>query len=191
MHIIVGLGNPGPDYAHTRHNMGYLALDILAARHQLEFSRKKFKGVCAEGHIGGKKALLLKPETYMNLSGLSVLEACGFYKTEHSELIVIYDDVDIASGCIRIRENGSAGTHNGMRDIIYRLGWDDFPRVRIGVGKPELGELRHHVLTVPPMQEQKILLEALKNAAHAAELITAGEAAKAQALYNKKPTKEN
>lgn len=191
MYIIVGLGNPGREYENTRHNVGYMTLDILADRFNIDIKRHNFRAVFGEGYIGGTKVVLAKPETYMNLSGWSVMDLCGWYKPEHDQLIVIYDDIDIPLGTIRIRANGSAGTHNGMRNIVYQLGYDDFPRIRVGIGRTD-GErtLVSHVLGVPTGEDRELLIKAMGSAADAAELIVKGELKEAQARFNKKPKKE-
>ncbi|MBQ2985487.1 MAG: aminoacyl-tRNA hydrolase [Clostridia bacterium] len=191
MYIIVGLGNPGREYQNTRHNVGFMTLDILADRLNIEIKRHNFRAVFGEGYIGGTKVVLAKPETYMNLSGWSVMDLCNWYKPEHDQLIVIYDDIDIPLGTIRIRGNGSAGTHNGMRNIVYQLGYDDFPRIRVGIGRTD-GErtLVSHVLGAPEGEERELLIKAMKDAADAAELIVRGELKEAQARFNKKPKKE-
>ncbi len=191
MYIIVGLGNPGREYENTRHNVGYMTLDILADRLGIEIKRHNFRAVFGEGYIGGSKVVLAKPETYMNLSGWSVMELCNWYKPEHAQLIVIYDDIDIPLGTIRIRGNGSAGTHNGMRNIVYQLGYDDFPRIRVGIGRTD-GErtLVSHVLGVPSGEDRELLIRAMGDAADAAELIVKGELQEAQARFNKRPKKE-
>lgn len=191
MYIIVGLGNPGREYQNTRHNVGYMTLDILADRMNIEIKRHNFRAVFGEGCLGGTKVVLAKPETYMNLSGWSVMELCNWYKPEHDQLIVIYDDIDIPLGTIRIRGNGSAGTHNGMRNIVYQLGYDDFPRIRVGIGRAD-GErtLVSHVLGSPEGEERDMLIRAMNDAADAAELMIKGEMKEAQARFNKKPKKE-
>ena len=191
MYIIVGLGNPGREYQNTRHNVGSMTLDILADRMNIEIKRHNFRAVFGEGCLGGTKVVLAKPETYMNLSGWSVMELCNWYKPEHDQLIVIYDDIDIPLGTIRIRGNGSAGTHNGMRNIVYQLGYDDFPRIRVGIGRAD-GErtLVSHVLGSPEGEERDMLIRAMNDAADAAELMIKGEMKEAQARFNKKPKKE-
>ena len=145
MHLIVGLGNPGREYEKTRHNVGFIAIDYLAEQIGVKMTKIKFKGVCGEGFIGTEKCVLLKPQTFMNLSGQSVLEAAQFYKIPAENIIVVYDDVTLEVGKVRIRPSGSAGGHNGMKNIIYLLGSDEFPRVRFGVGAPE-HDLADHVL---------------------------------------------
>ena len=186
MYIIVGLGNPGREYASTRHNVGYMTLDLLAQRHGIDIRRHNFRAVFGEGAIAGKKAVLAKPETYMNLSGWSVQELFAWYKCGHDQLILVYDDIDLPLGHIRIRDRGSAGTHNGMKNVIYQLGFDDFPRVRVGIGRSGPGNLIGHVLGTPTQQEQELLKEAMGNAADAIELILEGKLPEAQAKYNQK-----
>ena len=191
MFIVVGLGNPGREYARTRHNIGFMTLDVLADRFSIDIRRHNFKAVFGEGYIGGVKVVLTKPETYMNNSGFSVMEIMNFYKCEHSELIVVYDDIDLPLGSIRIREKGSSGTHNGMKSIIYSLGYDDFPRVRVGIGRAgETENLVGHVLGAPGKEEAEQLSTAIKNAADAVTLIVGGQLNKTQELYNIKPKKE-
>ena len=145
MFLIVGLGNPGKEYDGTRHNIGFAAIDYIADKYNIELNRIKFKGVFGEGLINGKKVILLKPTTYMNLSGESIREVVNFYKISNEEIIVIYDDISLEVGRIRIREKGSHGGHNGIKSIIANLGTDVFPRVKIGVGAPK-GNLVSHVL---------------------------------------------
>lgn len=149
MIVIVGLGNPGKNYDKTIHNMGYMTIDNFASKHNLTFSKTKFFGKVAEGIIGGEKVILLKPETYMNLSGKSVEEVMRMHKLSTKDIIVISDDIDLPFGDIRVRAKGSAGTHNGLRDIVGRIG-SDFPRLRMGVGRPEHGDLASFVLSKIP-----------------------------------------
>lgn len=143
MYLIAGLGNPGREYEKTRHNVGFTAIDYLAYDKNINISKIKFKGVYGDGIIAGEKCILLKPQTFMNLSGESVREAAEYFKIEPNNIIIIYDDVDIEPGKIRIRPKGSAGGHNGMKSIIYQLQSDEFPRVRFGVGKAEHGMVNH------------------------------------------------
>ena len=138
MYIIAGLGNPGLKYARTRHNLGFMTVDELASRLGIRIDKKRFRAFIGEGRIAGHKVILVKPQTYMNLSGDSVREVFDYYKPEHDHLIVVYDDFDIPEGSVRIRPFGSAGTHNGMRSIVRLLGTDRFPRVRIGTGKTDM-----------------------------------------------------
>ena len=134
MYVIVGLGNPGKKYENTRHNMGFMAIDLLADKFGIKVDKIKHKALIGEGRIANQKVLLAKPQTYMNLSGESVREILSYYKVDVENLIVIYDDIDIPTGTIRIRKFGSAGTHNGMRSVVYQLKSDRFPRIRVGIG---------------------------------------------------------
>lgn len=145
MYLVVGLGNIGNEYSNTRHNIGFDAIDILAKEYNISIDREKFKGKYGEGRIGTKKVIFLKPSTYMNLSGDSVRLAMDYYDIEPDELIVIYDDISLKEGRVRIRAKGSAGGHNGIKDIISKIGTDNFPRVKVGVGAPK-GDLVSHVL---------------------------------------------
>lgn len=137
MYIIAGLGNPGKEYEKTRHNVGFMALDILADNLNIKLNKVKFKGLIGEGKFNNEKLLLLKPYTYMNLSGESVADAVNFYKIPLNNLIIIYDDMDLPVGKLRIKPEGSSGGHKGMDSIIYNLSSDKFNRIRIGIGKPE------------------------------------------------------
>ena len=170
MYIIAGLGNPGSKYAHTRHNAGFEAIDRLADRYRIDISTKKFQALCGSGVIEGQKVLLLKPQTYMNLSGESLRAACDFYKIDpEEELIVLYDDISLAPGQLRIRAKGSAGGHNGIKSIISHLGTQVFKRVKIGVGeKPQGYDLADYVLGHFSKEEQAELTEAFDRAAQAA-----------------------
>lgn len=136
MVLVVGLGNPGAQYAATRHNAGFLTVDRLAQRHKIAIGKAFFSALVGEGRINGEKIVLAKPQTYMNESGISVFALMQWYKLEPQALWICYDDVDLPLGEIRVRGNGSAGTHNGMRSVIARLGTEDFPRVRVGIGAP-------------------------------------------------------
>lgn len=137
MWLIVGLGNPGERYARTRHNIGFEAIDTLARRHGLEFRGKRANSLIAEGQIAGQRVALVKPQTYMNLSGQAVSSLRNWYKIDPArELLVVYDDLDLPFGKLRLRERGSAGTHNGMRSIVAQLGSSDFPRLRVGIDQP-------------------------------------------------------
>lgn len=161
MYIIAGLGNPGRDYENTRHNMGFAAVDCLAEKLNISINKRKFKGLYGEGLIGNEKVVLIKPQTYMNLSGESLLDIMQFYKAEPQNLIVIFDDVSIPLGRIRIRPSGSDGGHNGMKSIIYLLENDEFTRIRIGIGNPDYGMIEH-VLGRLSTQEQKVMIDVVK-----------------------------
>ena len=137
MYLIVGLGNPGEEYSRTRHNMGFDVLDKLAQKYKININRHKYEGIYGKGEIEGEKVILLKPQTYMNLSGNSVGQFVSFFKLKEEEIIVIYDDIDVATGTIKIRKQGSAGSHNGMKSVIKELATEKFPRVRVGTGNKE------------------------------------------------------
>lgn len=184
--LVVGLGNPGREYENTRHNAGFLAVDRIAEKHHTEIKRVKFKGTVGQCRLGGKGVLLLKPGTYMNLSGQSVTEAMGFYKLKPEQVLVLFDDINLEPGKLRIRRKGSDGGHNGMKNILYLSGSDQFPRIKLGVGKkprPDY-DLADWVLSRFTGEEQKALDTALENAAAAAELIVKGDVDRAMNLYN-------
>lgn len=187
MFLIIGLGNPGREYAMTRHNIGYLTLDMLGARHDIDMRRERFRSVFGEGRMGAEKVVLAKPVTFMNNSGFAARDLVNWYKVSPQEMLVVYDDADIPLGTIRIREGGSSGSHNGMKSVIYQLGFDGFPRIRVGIGGPE-GErdMIAHVLGMPNGEDMEKLKAAISQAADAAELIVAGRLADAQARFNKR-----
>ncbi len=184
MYIIVGLGNPGKKYENTRHNIGFITVDYLAARHNIKVNKIKHKALIGEGHIDGNKVMIVKPQTFMNLSGRSIREIMAYYKEDIQNLIVIYDDIDIEAGTIRIRKKGSAGTHNGMRSIIYELMTDDFPRIRIGIGRDENIQLRDYVLENFRKEEIKIMGDVVKNACAAVEALIVKSIDAAMNEYN-------
>jgi PTH1 family peptidyl-tRNA hydrolase len=186
MFIIIGLGNPGRRYEHTRHNIGFITVDHLAEKHGIRINKIKHKALVGEGIISGQKVLLVKPQTYMNLSGQSVREVVSYYKPELSNLIVVYDDVDLPMGRIRIRPSGSAGTHNGMRSIIYDLQKDDFPRVRIGIGGERRMGLADYVTGGFRKEEKKLMEDAVLRAASALECIIGKGIDQAMNEYNSK-----
>ena len=162
MYIIAGLGNPGSKYEKTRHNMGFRVIDLLAEKYHIDMNMKKHKAVCGTGVIEGRKVMLLKPQTFMNLSGESIREAVDFYKIDpETELIVIYDDISLAPGNLRIRKKGSAGGHNGMKNIILHLGTQVFSRIRVGVGeKPAGWDLADYVLGGFSKEDEALVKEA-------------------------------
>ncbi len=190
MYIIVGLGNPGRKYENTRHNMGFIAVDLLAEKYGIKIDKIKFKALVGEGRIAGQKVLLVKPQTFMNLSGQSVVEVMNFYKEEIENLIVIYDDIDIPTGTIRLRKKGSAGTHNGMRNIVYLLGEDGFPRIRVGIGSEKKVDLINYVIGGVSKGEKEPLEDALTRAADAAACIVEKGIDKAMNEYNVRQKKE-
>ena len=167
--LVVGLGNPGARYESTRHNMGFLALDRLAEREKLRFNKLRFKAWTAESKLGEDKVLVMKPQTYMNLSGESVGAAARFYKIPADHILVVSDDIALPVGKLRLRAAGSAGGHNGLKNIIRHLGSDRFPRIKVGVGMPQNAEydIADWVTGMPMGEEQKILLDALDRAAQA------------------------
>lgn len=190
MYIVVGLGNPGSKYAHTRHNAGFEAIDRLADQYRISVENKKFQALCGSGVIEGQKVLLVKPQTYMNLSGESVRAACDFYKIDpEEELIVLYDDISLAPGQLRIRKKGSAGGHNGIKSIIQHLGTQVFKRVKIGVGeKPSGYDLADYVLGHFSKEEWTEMEDAFKRAAQAAAALTGGDAERVMNEYNTRKT---
>ena len=188
MYIIVGLGNPDRQYQNTRHNIGFDVIDAIADKNHITVGERKHKALVGKGFVGGQKVVLVKPQTYMNLSGESVREVIDFYKVdEKSELIVISDDVSLDVGQIRIRKRGSAGGHNGLKNIILHLGHDEFHRVRMGVGeKPQGYDLVDYVLGHFPKEEREIMDESAKRAADAVEMMITDGADAAMNRYNKK-----
>ena len=156
MYLIVGLGNPEEDYKNTRHNMGFDTVNKIASEYNIEVNKKKFRGLYGTGIIEGKKVTLLKPQTFMNLSGESIKEAVDFYKIENTNIIVIYDDMDIELGSIKIRKKGNPGSHNEMRSVVKYLG-TEFPRIRIGIGRPDDGDFVKYVIGAIPEEEKEIL----------------------------------
>ena len=188
MYIIVGLGNPTKEYAHTRHNVGFDTIDKIADRHGIAVMEKKHKAIYGRGYIGGQKVILAKPQTFMNLSGESVRSLIDYYKVdEESELIVIYDDISLEPGKLRIRKKGSAGGHNGIKNIISHLGHDTFVRIKVGVGeKPKGYDLADYVLGHFKKEERVIMDESVITATKAVELMVIGEIGEAMNLYNKK-----
>ncbi|WP_422659015.1 aminoacyl-tRNA hydrolase [Paenibacillus sp. EC2-1] len=170
MKWIVGLGNPGPAYEKTRHNVGFMALDQLAERHGMKFTNTKSKSVIAEGFIGGKKTALIKPMTFMNLSGEAVRAFMDYYKVDLEDMIVVYDDLDTAVGKIRLRYQGSAGGHNGIKSIIQHTGTQTFNRVRMGISRPEPGHaIVDYVLGTFPKREQELLKDMIDTTCDALE----------------------
>lgn len=188
MYIIAGLGNPTGQYERTRHNVGFDTIDEIADKYHISMNDAKFRSVCGIGVIGGQKVLLMKPQTYMNNSGEAVGAALHFYKLDpSSELLVIYDDISLEPGNLRIRQKGSAGGHNGIKSIIAHAGTQEFARIKIGVGaKPEGWDLADHVLSRFPKEEREAVQEAMKDAVEAVSMIAAGDVAHAMNCYNKK-----
>ncbi|MDE7016617.1 MAG: aminoacyl-tRNA hydrolase [Lachnospiraceae bacterium] len=191
MYIIVGLGNPGRKYENTRHNVGFMVIDELAGKFSIAVSEKKHKANIGKGIIGGEKAILVKPQTFMNLSGESVREIIDYYKIEEkTELIVISDDISLDVGTLRIRKKGSAGGHNGLKNIILHLGHDEFQRIKIGVGKkPEEYDLVDYVLGHFDRDDIGQIAESVKKAAEAVEAMIIDGTDSAMNQFNKKAEK--
>lgn len=187
MKLIVGLGNPGMEYVGTRHNVGFETIDRLSDAFSITLNHQKLKGVSGQGSIAGEKVILAKPMTYMNNSGECVGAIARFYKIAPEDIIVIFDDIYLPVGQLRIREKGSAGGHNGIKSIIAHLGSEDFKRVRIGVGEKKPGQdLASHVLSRFSKQEQEAVAEGMDNAKDAVEVMISDGIAKAMNLYNGK-----
>lgn len=192
MYIIVGLGNPGREYENTRHNIGFDVIDILAEEENISVIEKKHKAIIGKGIVAGQKVILAKPQTFMNLSGESVRELVDYYKIdEETELIVISDDISLDIGAIRIRVKGSAGGHNGLKNIIRHLGKENFSRIKMGVGdKPKGYDLSDYVLGHYTEMEREIMNKSAKKAAEAIRVLMTHGAQDAMNLYNRKAVEE-
>lgn len=185
MYVIVGLGNPGKQYDKTRHNVGFEVIDILAKEYNISVTKIKHKALIGEGRIGSEKVLLVKPQTYMNLSGETLIDIYKYYKVDMENIIVIYDDIDLDVGKIRVRKKGSGGTHNGMRSIVKCLGSTDFPRVRVGVSKPRPGQdLADFVLSRFRKEEADNLADGLEKSYRAVDAIIRENIDTAMNKYN-------
>ncbi len=165
MKLIVGLGNPGKEYQHTRHNLGFILLDKVAKALKIDFNKTKFKSLLAEGRYQNERIVLQKPQTFMNLSGEAVVQAKTFYKIDLPDLIIVHDDLDMEVGQVRYREKGSSGGHNGLKSIIEHLGTQEFSRIKIGIGKPKTAQETHdYVLGKIGKTEVPLLVEAIAKA---------------------------
>ncbi|HZK34532.1 MAG TPA: aminoacyl-tRNA hydrolase [Bacillota bacterium] len=185
MYIVVGLGNPGNKYQGTRHNIGFHVIDILAQAHGININKIKHKAIVGEGMIAGKKVVLAMPQTFMNRSGESLLALRQWYKQEDSKIILVYDDIDLPSGVLRIRPSGSGGTHKGMQSIIHLLNTEDFPRVRVGVDKPPEGwDLADYVLSRFRDDEVGLVKDACQRAVLGIECIISMGIEQAMGRYN-------
>lgn len=185
MYFIVGLGNPGLQYENTRHNVGFMTIDYLANKYDIDVRKLKFKSLYGQGEISGHKVMLIKPQTYMNNSGEAIRELKNFYKFDIDKLIVIYDDIDIDFGTIRIRKKGSAGSHNGMKSIIYQIQDDQFPRIKVSIGKkPERWDLANFVLSGFSQEEVGVLEDEIRLAAEGIEIILKDDIDKAMNKCN-------
>ncbi|MHB8061533.1 MAG: aminoacyl-tRNA hydrolase [Ruminiclostridium sp.] len=184
--LIIGLGNPGKKYENTRHNVGFNTIDYLSQKYNIRLSKIGFKAVYGEGEIEGIRTILLKPQTFMNLSGESVRDIVAWYKIPLERVVIIYDDIDLDLGRIRVRSKGSSGTHNGMKSIIYQLQAEEFPRIRIGIGRPpEKWDLADYVLSKFSKGDKEIIDQSIGNAAEAAILVAKSGPEKAMNCYNK------
>ncbi len=185
MKIIVGLGNPGSEYEKTRHNTGFMVIDKIAEKYNIEIKKEKSKALIGMGEINGEKVMLVKPQTFMNLSGEAVRGIMDFYKESEDNLLIVFDDIDLELGNIRIKERGSAGTHNGMKSVVQNVGTTNFKRVKVGIGKPKGSmDLVNYVLGRFSDDELKILTESIEKAVEAIEIIVSGNVSKAMNLYN-------
>ena len=193
MYLICGLGNPGKEYEATRHNMGFRTLDALSGLLGIPVNQLKFKALVGEGHLGREKVILMKPQTFMNNSGEALRMAAEYYKLPPENILVIYDDSDVAVGALRMRPHGSSGSHNGMKSVIYQLQTDRFPRLRVGIGKRGRIDMMHFVLGRFPEEEKPLVEDAIKNAALAAKCFIEEGIDAAMNKYNtkkEKPKKE-
>ena len=188
MRAIIGLGNPGEKYAHTRHNVGFDVVNILSQKENIPLKKIKCHALLGEGMLGGEKVVLVQPQTFMNLSGQSVVDVLNWYKITPEEALLIVDDIDLPMGQVRLRPHGGAGTHNGLRNIVYLTGSDRFPRIRVGVGgKPEGWDLADWVLSKYQTEEdRKIMFDAYCYAADAARAFVTQGIDKAMNLYKKR-----
>lgn len=187
MYLIAGLGNPTREYDKTRHNVGFSVIDVLADKYNIDVSDRKHKALCGRGVIEGEKVLLLKPQTFMNLSGESIREAVDYYKIDPEDIIVIYDDISLEPGQLRIRLKGSAGGHNGIKNIIAMTGTENFKRIKVGVGeKPAGWDLADHVLGRMSEEDRAAFEEAVKESVKAVEMILEDEIDQAMNDFNRK-----
>lgn len=185
MFLIIGLGNPEKDYGNTRHNMGFNVINKIAQKYNIEINRTKFKALFGSGNINNEKVILLKPQTFMNLSGESVKEAIDFYKLDLENVLIIYDDIDLAPGKIRIKKNGGPGTHNGMKSIVQHLGTENFARLRIGIGKPKDNtDLVEYVIGYVSQEDKELLEDGVNLAVEAVDTIIKENIDSAMNKYN-------
>ena len=191
MYLIAGLGNPGDRFMGTRHNIGFHVADLLSEKYRIPITKIKHKGLMGQGRIGDQKVILLKPQTFMNLSGESLLSITRYYDIEPSHIIVVYDDVDLPPGAVRIRPSGSAGSHNGMKSIIYLLGTEDFYRVRIGIGQDRREDLADYVLSRFRDGDISLVKEACQRAVTGIEYILSDGVELAMSRVNGKAASDN
>ncbi len=190
MFVIAGLGNPGKKYENTRHNMGFLVVDRLAEKNDIKVNKIKHKALVGDGIISGRKVLLVKPQTYMNLSGESLREVVSYYDVDLEDVIVIYDDFDLETGALRIRKKGSAGSHNGMKSVIYQLQSENFPRIRIGIGKSGNLDWKDFVTGKVSSKEKEVIASAVDRAADAVMCILEKGIDRAMNEYNVRSKKD-
>lgn len=186
MYLIAGLGNPGREYVGTRHNIGFEVIDAICAKHDIKLNKEKFRAIYGDGRICGEKVILVKPQTYMNLSGEAIREIADWYKIDNEHIIVIYDDISLPTGKLRIREKGSAGGHNGIKSIIYQLQTDVFPRIKVGAGAPDHPDfdIKDFVLGHFSKEEVEILVKSAVRAVGAVEEIISNDAKSAMNKFN-------
>ena len=185
MYLIVGLGNPEEEYAKTRHNMGFDVINKLSEKQGIKVNKNKFNSIYGTGTIEGEKVVLVKPQTYMNLSGEAVRDFKNFYKINSENIIIVYDDLDIEPGIIKIRKKGGPGTHNGMKSVVHEIQTEDFPRIRVGIGNPEYkNDLLNYILTKIPEEDYKILENSIERASDAIEEIIKNGIDSAMNKYN-------
>ncbi|WP_156456419.1 aminoacyl-tRNA hydrolase [Abyssisolibacter fermentans] len=187
LYAVIGLGNPGNKYSNTKHNVGFNTIDCLAEKNNVKLSKIKFKSVYGETMIDGNKVILVKPQTYMNNSGISVMEILKYTNVPIDNIIVIYDDIDIELGSLRIRKKGSAGSHNGMKSIIYHLKSEDFPRIRLGIGKPNQGQdLANYVINNFGKEDRELIDTTIERASEAVLEIIKNGVDQAMNIFNKR-----
>ena len=185
MYLIVGLGNPEEEYFRTRHNMGFDTINQIAEKYEIKVNKTKFNSLYGMGEIEGQKVILLKPQTYMNLSGTAIRDFMNFYKIPPENILVIFDDLDIEAGIIKIRKRGGPGTHNGMKSVVSEINTENFARIRIGIGMSQYkSDLLNYILTRIPEEEYKVLKTAINNAAEAVSVIIKNGIDKAMNQYN-------
>jgi peptidyl-tRNA hydrolase, PTH1 family len=185
--LIVGLGNPGPEYRNTRHNVGFRVIDLLAERHRIQVTHMLKRSMTGYGKIQAEGVTLAKPQTYMNLSGESVRPLMRMFELQPADVLVVYDEMDLPVGRLRLREEGSSGGHNGVKSLIQHLGTQEFPRIRIGVGRPAQSGTVDHVLSGFSRDEIPLINEAIERAADAVEAVVAEGMAAAMSRFNSHP----
>ena len=185
MYLIIGLGNPEEEYARTRHNIGFDTINKISEKHNIKVNKTKFNSLYGTGTIVREKVILVKPQTYMNLSGEAVRDFMNFYKIPVENVLIIYDDLDIEPGIIKIRKKGGPGTHNGMKSVVSEIKTENFPRIRVGIGNPEYkNDLLNYILTRIPDEQYKVLQNSTQNAAEAVEEIIKNGIDSAMNKYN-------